>query len=141
MSQNTLSILISIKPEFLELIFEGHKTVELRRVLPKNLPSNLEVIFYASSPTKSIVGKARIKNIEIEPIEDLWEKLGNKTGISFEYFQDYFQGKNTGYGLVLDKVVKFSNPLSLGSLRDMINFSPPQSFMYTPPDLMELIHK
>jgi len=139
MPQDRLSILISIKPEFVELIFNGDKTVELRRVLPKNLPDNTEIIIYASSPTKSIVGKARIKNVEEQSIEKLWKKLGHRTGITFEYFEEYFKGKDTGYGLVLDKIERFASPYSLCSLRDTINFSPPQSFMYTTDDLMEII--
>jgi predicted transcriptional regulator len=139
MHSKNLSILISIKPVYVELIFSGNKTVELRRVLPKNLPDNTEVIIYASSPTKSIVGKARIKNIEEQPIEKLWKNFGDRTGITFEYFKEYFKGKDKGYGLILDRIEKFSVPYPLCSLRDTLNFSPPQSYMYTPSSLMEII--
>jgi len=134
-----ISILISIKPVYVDLIFSGDKTVELRRVLPKNLPKNTEVIIYSSSPTKSIVGKARIKNIEEQPIDKLWKDFGPLTGITFEYFKEYFKGKDKGYGLILDKIEKFPVPYPLCSLRDTLNFSPPQSFMYTPPRLMEIL--
>lgn len=139
MCSNKLSILISIKPEFVDLIFSGDKTVELRRALPKDLPDNTEVIIYASSPTKSIVGKARIKNIVEQPIDKLWKKIGHRTGITFACYKEYFKGKDRGYGLILDKIVIFSAPYPLCSLRDTLNFSPPQSYMYTPPGLMELI--
>ncbi len=139
MSIKKLSILISIKPEYVDLIFSGDKTVELRRVLPKNLPDNTEIIIYATSPTKCIVGKARIKNIEEQPLDKLWKKFGHRTGITLEYFKEYFKGKDRGYGLILDRIEKFSSPYPLGSLRDTLNFSPPQSYMYTPPGLMELI--
>lgn len=139
MRSKKLSILISIKPAYVDLIFSGNKTVELRRVLPKNLPDNTEVIIYASSPTKSIVGKARIKNIEEQPIDKLWKNFGHRTGITFEYFKEYFKGKDRGYGLILDKIEKFSAPYPLCSLRDTLNFSPPQSYMYTPPSLLEII--
>lgn len=141
MSNKKLSILISIKPIYVDLIFNGNKTVELRRVLPKNLPNNSEVIFYASSPIKSIVGKARIKNIDEQPIDKLWKTLGHKTGVTFEYFKEYFKGKDTGYGLTLHKIEEFPNPYPLCSLRDTLNFSPPQSFMYTPCDLIGIIHR
>lgn len=139
MRSKKLSILISIKPEFVELIFSGDKTVELRRVLPKNLPDKTEVIIYASSPIKSIVGRACIKNIEEHPIDRLWKKFGHRTGTTFEYFKKYFKGKNRGYGLILEKVEIFSSPYPLCTLRDTLSFSPPQSYMYTPPDIMELI--
>ncbi|PCH61310.1 MAG: hypothetical protein COC05_01235 [Gammaproteobacteria bacterium] len=133
------TILISIKPEYVDMIFCGGKTVELRRVLPKNLTDDAELIIYASSPTRSIVGKARIKRVEDHPVEKLWRKLGHKTGISAKYFKEYFKGKDRGYGLVLDEIVKFSKPYPLNHLREKLNFSPPQSFMYATADLMEHI--
>lgn len=139
MSDKKLSILISIKPIYVDLIFSGDKTVELRRVFPKNLPDDTEVIIYASSPTKSIVGRARIKNIEEQPIDKLWEILGHRTGVTFEYFNEYFKGKDRGYGLIVDKIEQFSVPYPLCALRETLNFSPPQSFMYTPPNIMEII--
>lgn len=133
------AILISIKPEYVEMIFRGGKTVELRRVLPKNLSDDAELIIYASSPTRSIVGKARIKKVEDHPIEKLWKKFGHKTGISAKYFREYFKGKDRGYGLVLDQVVKFSTPFHLNKLREELDFYPPQSFMYAKPNLMKHI--
>lgn len=139
MGQIGRTILISIKPEFVELIFNGQKTVELRKSLPKALPENAQIIIYASSPTKSIVGRAFVKSIESYEPQTLWEKLGHKTGITFDYFSDYFQGREKGYGIVLDRVEKFSAPLSLCFLRDKLDFTPPQSFMYAKEELMECI--
>lgn len=125
------SILISIKPEFMELIFSGEKTVELRKSVPKDLPNNTEIIFYASSPERKIVGKAKIKRVEELSIDQLWDELGDQTGITVEYFKEYFEGKDKGYGLILDKVEKFSEQFSLDQLRERFNFYPPQSYMYT----------
>ena len=54
-------VLLSIKPEYVELIFSGAKTVELRRVVPRAVLPNSDLIIYSTSPQKSIVGKARIE--------------------------------------------------------------------------------
>ena len=134
------SILISIKPEFVDLIFSGQKTVELRRVVPKNVSTETEIIIYASSPTQCIVGKATIKRVEAHPVELLWSKIGDRTGITFAHFLDYFDGKEMGYGLVLDKIERFTTPYPLTSLREKLDFYPPQSYMYTSPELLELIN-
>lgn len=134
------SILISIKPEFVDLIFNGKKTVELRRVVPKDVSTETEIIIYASSPTQCIVGKATIKKIEAHPVELLWSKIGHKTGITFDHFIEYFTGKEMGYGLVLGDVEQFSSPYPLDSLREKLDFYPPQSYMYISPELLEFIN-
>lgn len=133
------SIVISIKPEFADLIFSGEKSVELRRAIPKDVPSSTEIYIYASSPIQSIVGKAEIKRVEAHPLNKLWEKIGDKAGISVDYFNKYFDGKEVGYGLVLNNVKKFSSPFHLRSLKKHFNFHPPQSYMYTTPDLLSYL--
>jgi predicted transcriptional regulator len=139
MGQKKVSILLSIKPEFADLIFNGEKTVELRRIVPKNIPNNTEIIFYASSPERCIVGKAFIKKIEAHPIKALWKKVGSKSGISFDYFTSYFEGRDIGYGLVLHKVKKFAQPYPLSTLREEADFFPPQSYMYASPKILEVL--
>lgn len=133
------SIVISIRPEFAELIFSGEKTVELRRVVPKDVPSETEIYIYVSSPVQSIVGKAVINKVEAHPLKKLWNTIGDKSGISLEYFNEYFNGKKIGYGLVLDNVTKFPTPFHLHSLKKHFNFHPPQSYMYTTNDLLNHI--
>lgn len=134
------SILLSIKPEFVDLIFNGQKTVELRRVVPKDVSTETEIIIYASSPTQCIVGKAAIKKVEAHPVELLWSKIGHMTGITFDHFLEYFNGREIGFGLVLGNVERFSTPYHLNSLREQLDFYPPQSYMYTSPDLLKLIN-
>jgi predicted transcriptional regulator len=136
---NRNSILMSIKPEFVELIFSGEKTVELRRVVPKEIPLQSHLIIYSSSPDKCIVGRARIKKVHKLPINKLWKELGAETGITYGYFKKYFLGKEYGYGLAIDKVERFSRAISLEELKKALNFTPPQSFMYPSEDLLEAL--
>lgn len=139
MFDHKTTILISIKPEFVDLIFNGTKTVELRRSLPKNIAHNSEIVIYASSPIQSIVGRAFVKKIEAGKPRILWQKVGCRTGVSLDHFNTYFDGKEQGYGLILEKIERFQNPISLSFLRDKFDFSPPQSFMYARKELMECI--
>jgi len=133
------SIVISIKPEFVDLIFSGEKTVELRKFIPSDLPDKTELIIYSTSPSKCIVGRAVIKRVERHPINQLWKKFGSETGITRKYFIEYFNGKDVGYGIKLEKVRKLRKPITLNELRRTINFTPPQSYMYASDDLRKAL--
>jgi hypothetical protein len=50
------SVLLSIKPEFVEKIFSGLKKYEFRRVIFKS-KSVSRVVIYASSPVQRVVGE------------------------------------------------------------------------------------
>lgn len=70
------ALFVSVKPRFAEKILAGEKSVELRRVRPSVTPGTL-VIFYASSPTREVVGTGRA---------DLRERLaGFEPPQSFRY--------------------------------------------------------
>lgn len=133
------SVLISIKPEFVDLIFSGEKTVELRRVVPKEMSEKSYLIIYSTSPEKCIVGRVRVKKVHKLPVKTLWKELGSKTGITYAHFLDYFSGKEYGYGLAIDKVERFSRSVPLQELKKALNFTPPQSFMYPSSDLLEAL--
>lgn len=132
-------VLLSIKPKFANLIFDGEKTVELRRVVPSEISINSEVIIYASNPEKSIVGTARVCKILKLSVADLWEQINHLACVDFTFFSSYFTGKDHGYALFLKDARRLpvSYPLSL--LRDRLNFRPPQSFLYPSADLLDAI--
>src|ERR1044071_4497734 len=110
-------VLLSIKPEYVELIFSGAKTVELRRVVPRSVLPNSDLIIYSTSPQKSIVGKARIEKIERMPVSRLWNKIRHCAGIDRKAFFAYFEGKSHGYALFLTKVKQFTHYYHLSGLR------------------------
>jgi predicted transcriptional regulator len=132
-------VLLSIKPKFSDLIFDGKKTVELRRVIPSEISVNSKVIIYASNPEKSIVGTARICKIEKLNVTDLWNEISDLACVDFEFFKSYFFGKEYGYALFLKEAKRFPVSFSLSTLRDRLNFRPPQSFLYPSADLLNAI--
>jgi len=134
------SIVISIQPQFVEMILSGVKTVELRKLLPANLQPKTKLVIYSSSPVKAIVAIALVKKLEIMPPDELWQQCGKQTGTSPAAFQEYFKGKDKGYGLFLEQAEKLKNPITLDELREKINFTPPQSYMYATEDLLKLIN-
>jgi predicted transcriptional regulator len=123
-------ILLSIQPYFANKIFDGTKTVELRRSVPKFHKDQI-VILYVSTPVKAIVGGFQFSHIVEESVNELWKRVKDIAGVTLEQFSDYYSGANNGYGIFISRVWKYSTPVSLQSLRSSLsNFSPPQNFRY-----------
>jgi predicted transcriptional regulator len=124
------ALLLSIHPEYAEMIFNGDKTVELRKVKPKIKNGDL-VIIYVTSPVKELAGVLKVDKVIEEDLEELWNKVKKKCGITKKEFDNYFKNKNIGYGISFKDVWKFSNPTKLNSLRNKCpGFRPPQGYHY-----------
>ncbi|HEY9296140.1 MAG TPA: ASCH domain-containing protein [Phormidium sp.] len=124
-------LLLSIRPEYANKIFDRTKTVELRRVRPRLLNEGDRVVVYVSSPEKAVVGSFKVDNIVEKPITELWEEVEKIAGISHEDFYDYYQGVKLGVGIFLKDIHRFSQPVELHRLRNNLpNLKPPQSFRY-----------
>jgi len=52
--------LVSIHPRFVETIFAGRKTVELRRRFSQRVAANSLVFVYGTSPMQALIGTAGI---------------------------------------------------------------------------------
>ncbi|MFA7419704.1 MAG: ASCH domain-containing protein [Melioribacteraceae bacterium] len=125
------SILLSIKPMYAEMIFNGKKTIELRRKLPKNINKGSLILVYASSPQKLLLGAFTVKKIISSPLISLWEKVNKKSCIDMKDFDTYFSGCKIGYGICIDNYWSFPNPVSLEDIRTIDEgFNIPQSFRY-----------
>jgi predicted transcriptional regulator len=138
MGQNVL--LISIKPEYAQLIFDGEKTVELRRVRTRLQKGDL-VLVYVSSPLKSLVGYFEVEDIETKQLpselNDFWKQVKGKSGVNRKKFLDYYQGALIGVGIFIRNPQRFSKPIHLEVIKqDIKKFRPPQSYKYL--DLAEI---
>ena len=121
-----MKVLLSIKPEFAEKIFDGTKRYEFRRSIFKE--ENIKkVIVYASSPLQQVIGEFEIDDIFSLHPEALWKKTKRHSGISEEHFFNYFYNKEIGHAIKIKNVKKYRRPLSL---RENFNTIPPQSFSY-----------
>lgn len=120
------TVLMSIKPEFADKIFEGTKQYEFRKVIFKN--KNIDrVVVYASFPVMKVIGEFMVGDILEMDINELWEKTAEKSGISEEFFKAYYRGRDKGYAIRIAGVKKYEEPLSL---KETFNIRPPQSFQY-----------
>ncbi|MDR1926534.1 MAG: hypothetical protein LBQ13_02475 [Endomicrobium sp.] len=118
-------ILLSIKPEYVERIFNNTKKYEYRRILAKNNVDS--IIIYCSYPVKKIVGEFKVKSIIMRTPNTLWKMTQHSAGISKDKFYEYFSGKSMAYAYEIDSVRKYRTHRDLNDFG--ISF-PPRSFIY-----------
>lgn len=121
-----MKVILSIKPEFANKIFNGTKKFEYRRQLfkKKNIKS---IIVYASAPVSKVIGEFEIEEILYQDLDTLWNITSNYSGISEDYYLKYFLGKKNGYAIKVKNPKKYNDQLCIQSI---FGLSPPQSFVY-----------
>jgi predicted transcriptional regulator len=124
------ALLISIRPRFVESIFAGTKTVELRRVKPRLNVGDL-VVIYASGITKGIVGAFEVEGVTTAAPRTIWRKHNGGSGLEKAEFDRYFDGVTVGHAIRIGKVWRLPSPVPLETLRKrQRGFRPPQSYHY-----------
>ena len=118
-------ILISINPEHVQNIINGTKKFEYRKVAAKHDISS--IIIYETTPIKRIVAEVEIVEVLMLPPEELWDKTKQYSGISEDFFTNYFMNRKIAYAYKLGKVKVYDKPKQL---MDYGVKSAPQSFVY-----------
>lgn len=118
-------ILISINPEHVKNIINGIKKYEYRKIAAKQDISS--IIIYETTPVKRIVAEAEIIDVLMYSPEELWKLTKDESGISKEFFDEYFEGKEIAYAYKLGKIKVYDEPKTL--LEYGIKAAP-QSFVY-----------
>lgn len=121
-----MKIILSIKPEFANKIFEGDKKFEFRRSIFKNKNVS-KVIVYASSPISKVIGEFEIGEILFKDLNTLWKETREYSGITEDYFYDYFVGKENGFALQVRRAKRYKKELCI---KESFGKVAPQSFAY-----------
>lgn len=121
-----MKVLLSIKPQFAELIFSGRKKYEFRKTIFTRRDVD-KVIVYASYPICKVVGEFEIDGIIVDNPYSLWKKTKTYAGISREFFFSYFSNKKFGYAICIKNYYIYKAPLCIQSF---FSVKPPQSFAY-----------
>jgi predicted transcriptional regulator len=133
------AILISVKPEYVDLIFQGIKTIELRRRFCDSVTAGTKIFIYSTSPIKKLVGFAIVKSVIKTNIKKLWQIAGKESCVNYDYFCNYFNGIEYGYGIELEKPVLLKQQIGLTQLRAK-KYMPPQSYMFVSDNLEYLLN-
>lgn len=123
-----MKALLSIKPEFVEEIIEGRKKFEYRKKLFKRSDIS-SIVVYATKPYGKVVGEFEIETILEENIDKLWSDTKHLSGISEEFFYEYFKDRDSGFAIQIKKFKEYKKHLELSEFDSTIK-APPQSFCY-----------
>ena len=123
-----MKALLSIKPEFVEEIIEGRKKFEYRKKLFKRSDIS-SIVVYATKPYGKVVGEFEIETILEENIDKLWSDTKHLSGISEEFFYEYFKDRDSGFAIQIKKFKEYKKHVELSEFDSTIKTAP-QSFCY-----------
>ena len=122
------TLLMSLRPEFAELILQGRKTIEFRRKFSKKY-EGATIVFYISRPLQQFMFTAMIAHVDHNQKKCLWSDYEQECGISQTMFDKYFSGIDHGYAIRLSNVKTLPNQLALEQAKNVYpQLRPPQSF-------------
>ena len=118
-------IMLAIKPEYVEEIFDGLKRYEYRRKCPNHPIS--QIVIYETSPVSKVVGTVDVDEMLGTAPHVLYDMTKKFAGISEDDYNDYFKGSNIAYAYSINHPVIFSHPVSIEEygLKGV-----PQSYVY-----------
>lgn len=114
-------VLMSIQPRYAEAIFDGIKTVELRRRRP-SFARGARVLVYSSSPHRRLQGTFDVGGVLAADPESLWLRVEGRAGVDRSTFDAYFHGCSIAYAIEIENPRRIA-PAELG-------IRPPQSYLF-----------
>ncbi|EFN7148056.1 hypothetical protein EIX06_22505, partial [Escherichia coli] len=88
------------------------------------------VVIYATMPLGKVVGQFRIESILSDEPESLWKKTEKHAGISKQFYDSYYSGREKAYAIKIGEVERYKEPIPISALGS--NIKPPQSYLYLP---------
>lgn len=124
-------VLLSVKPQYANLLVDGIKTVELRKKFPLDLAKGTKIYIYSSYPEKMVIGECCVENVEQLNIKKLWKIASIRSMISWESFKKYYEGHKSGVAISVNKAKRYDRPIKLEKVNPEITKAP-QSYRYLP---------
>ena len=95
MSESTKPLLLSLKPRYADLVFDGSKKVELRRRSPKNMEGR-DAFIYVTTPDRLLRGGFRVGAVWIGTPEEIWQIVSESAGLAKTDFDALLRGARYG---------------------------------------------
>jgi predicted transcriptional regulator len=122
-----MKVLLSIKPEFANLIFSEEKKYEFRKSIFRR--SDIDaVVLYATMPVGLIVGEFTLGDIFCDSPSRLWQRTKDYAGITKSFFDNYFSCTHVAYAISIINPVVYRDAYDPHARWP--RFTPPQSFCY-----------
>ena len=138
MSASDSPLLISLRPQYADLVFEGLKKAELRRRDLSRMEGR-DVFVYVTSPVMQLRGGFHVGEVFTGTPDEIWDKVSEEAKVEKSDFDAYYAGTNLACALKITRVWEYENPIGLSELRDEFdNFVVPQSWRYLKFNELEL---
>lgn len=124
-------VLLSVRPQYANLLVDGVKTIELRRKFPTDLAEGTRCLIYSTSPIQKVIGECKIKSVEKLPISELWKHSADNAMIPWSDFSNYFGDLEHGYAVHVYGYIRYADTKSLCDITGA-DTRPPQSYRYLP---------
>ena len=120
--------ILSLKPQYVELILSGKKTVELRNRIVRMEPGTV-IWIYATKPVGGIVALAELDSVVHDTPAEIWVQYGREICIDRAHFDSYINNRESVSALILSSVRKLKHSVTLDWIRRSTgNFQPPQFY-------------
>lgn len=130
MSASTKPLLLSLKPSYADMVFDGLKRAELRRRMASYI-ENRDVFVYVSSPRREIRGGFRVGQVWTGSPAQVWQFVESIASMGKREFDAYFSGSKVAFALEITNVWQYNNAVKLVFLRRRFSsFVVPQSWRY-----------
>jgi len=124
-------LVISIKPEYMNLILAGVKSIELRKCRPIIPKDDILVALYSTAPVKAVVGFCLLDELIEDNPTSLWSRFSDCVGIDKDTFFEYYSNHGKAFGLRLENVYVLKESLGLEEIKAQLpGFTPPQTYKY-----------
>ncbi len=122
---------MSVKPNWADLFFltDTPKTVELRKGnFGKSLKAGDRLLIYDTLPVGKVIGEVRVRDRSQLWIDSLRSATEQFAQVSKEDFEAYYQGKDYGVAVWVDRPERFESPISLATVKEA-GITPPQQIL------------
>lgn len=132
-------LLLSLKPSYADMVFEGLKKAELRRRMASYV-ENRHVFVYVSSPKQQLRGGFRVGQVWTGTPAQVWKFVSSMASMRKHEFDSYFSGSEVAFALEITDVWEYRNPVHLNFLRRRLSrFVVPQSWRYLKPEEYQVL--
>ena len=128
------SIILPIKPQYVNRILDGSKKFEFRLNLIKNLKylgkckqEIKKIYIYETAPTKKVVAEVVVDYVLEGTPEEIWSKCEKYSGINKKDYDNYFNNCKEAIAYKIGDVKRYEIPKLLSEYG--VNYVP-QSFVY-----------
>jgi predicted transcriptional regulator len=74
------------------------------------------------------------------PASVLWREVGEQSGVTKTYFDEYFFGTDSAHAIVIDRAEDLGVEITLSRLREL-GFSPPQAWCRATAPIVSLVEQ